>query len=360
MKIEPKAFLPVELVFNPNWWHHTAGVSFDEDFYLDSATRIRNDMTMRRVLFERYGALGLGEANPQPRPMVGSVHVAGGFVIPALLGAHIRFGANAAPQPEPMHLRPEQIDALEKPDWRHAWPMNRVIGDMDALEKEYGYIVGDLNTDGILNAAYQLCGQKLFMDFYDAPQRVRRLFTVIGELILEVAEYIHARTGSYSISVNRMAEQLTPTPFIHANCCVQMISPKSYRELQLPIEQEMAARMQPYGIHHCGSNTHAIASEYARLPVSYLEVGWGSNIARCREALPDVFLNVRLSPVRMLTCTPREIAQDTEDLLRAAGPLDRVGVCCINMDAGTPDENIFAMFEVIERYRKHGTAASHG
>lgn len=56
----------------------------------------------------------------------------------------------------------------------------------------------------------------------------------------------------------------------------------------------------------------------------------------------------------MLTCTAREIAQDTENLLRAAGQLDRVGVCCINMDAGTPDENIFAMFEVIERYRKYG------
>ena len=158
MRIEPKTFLPVELVFNPNWWHHTAGISFDESFYLDSATRAGNDVTMRRVLFERYGALGLGEANPRPRPIIGSLHVAGGFVIPALLGAHIRFDVNAAPQPEPMHLAPEQIDGFEKPDWRSAWPMNRLIAGMDALEEEYGYLVGDLNTDGLLNAAYQLCG----------------------------------------------------------------------------------------------------------------------------------------------------------------------------------------------------------
>jgi len=232
--------------------------------------------------------------------------------------------------------------------------MNRLIADMDVLEEQYGYVVGDLNTDGLLNAAYHLYGQNLFADFYDAPQRAHRLLEIIGELIVEVAEYIHARTGSYSISVNRMAEQLTPTPFIHANCSVQMISPKSYREMQLPIEQKMAERMQPYGIHHCGSNTHLVASEYAKLPVSYVEVGWGSDVARCREALPDVFLNLRLSPVRMLNGTPREIAQDTDDLLRAARPLERVGVCCINMDAGTPDENIFAMFEAIERYRKYG------
>jgi uroporphyrinogen-III decarboxylase len=356
VRIEPKTFLPVELVFNPNWWRQTAGISFDEGFYLDSATRIANDMTMRRVLFEQYGAWGLGEADPRPRPIIGSVHVAGGFVIPALLGAHIRFGAEAAPQPEPMHVTPEQIDALEKPDWQHMWPMNRLIADMDALEAEFGYVAGDLNTDGVLNAAYHLCGQQLFADFYDAPQRARRVLETIGELIVEVAEYVHARTGSYSISVNRMAELLSPTPFIHSNCSVQMISPKSYRQMQLPVEQKMAERMQPYGIHHCGSNTHIVASEYARLPVSYVEVGWGSDVARCREALPDVILNLRLNPVRMLTCTAAEITRDTEYLLGAAAPLDRVGVCCINMDAGTPDENILAMFEVIERFRRQETS----
>jgi uroporphyrinogen-III decarboxylase len=354
MQVACKTFLPLELVFNPNWWHTATGISFDESFYLDAATRIRNDVTMRRALHERYDALGLGEADRQPRPIIGSLHVAGGFVIPALLGARIRFDLNAAPQPEPFHLAAEQIDKFEKPDWRSMWPMNRLIADMDTLEKQYGCVVGDLNTDGLLNAAYHLYGQDLYADFYAAPERVRRLLDQIGELIVEVAEYIHSCTGSYSLSVNRMAGQLTPAPFIHAYCSVQMISPKSYHALQLPIEQKMAERMQPYGIHHCGSNMHVIASEYAQMPLAYVEAGWGSDPARCRSLLPDAFLNLRLSPVRMLTCTPREIAEDTDNLLHAAQPLEHVGICCVNMDAGTPDDNIFAMFEVIERYRRYG------
>ena len=78
-------FLPFELVFNPHWWHRTAGIDFDEPFYLDPVKRIENDVIMRRVLYERFGSMGLGEADPQPRPIVGSAHVAGGFVIPALL-----------------------------------------------------------------------------------------------------------------------------------------------------------------------------------------------------------------------------------------------------------------------------------
>jgi uroporphyrinogen-III decarboxylase len=354
MEITPDTFLPLELVFNPNWWHHAAGISFDEKFYLDAATRIQNDVTMRRVLNERYGALGLGEAHPQPRPIIGSVHVAGGFVIPALLGSRIRFEVNAAPQPEPMHLTAEQIEKFEMPDWQNQWPMKQIIADMDALETKYGYVVGDLNTDGLLNAAYHLYGQNLFADFYDAPDRARRLLDLIGELIVEVASYIQRRTGSSSISVNRMAERLTPTPFIHANCSVQMISPKSYRAMQFPTEQRIAERLQPFGIHHCGSNLHIVAPEYAKLSPAFVDVGWGSDVARCREMLPRAFLNLRLNPVRMLNCTPREIANDTQSLLRAAGSLERIGVCCVNMDHATPDENIFAMFEVIERYRTYG------
>jgi uroporphyrinogen-III decarboxylase len=347
-------FLPIELVFNPNWWHRTAGISFERPFYFDAATRIANDVTMRRVLHQRFRDLGPGEADPQPRPVAGSLHVAGGFVIPALLGAEIRFSPDEAPQPLPVHLTQEDVERLEKPDFRATWPMQELIAGWDALEAQYGCLIGDLNTDGLLNAAYHFCGQNLFVDFYEAPARVRRLLEIIGELIVDVALYVRQRTGSCSIAVNRMAAHVDPRLFVHANCSVQMISPKSYRELQLPIEQRMAARIQPFGIHHCGDNMHRLAPVYAELGIAFADVGWGSDVAACRAALPNTFLNLRLSPVRMLTCTPQEMAADAEKLLRAAGSLDKAGLCCINMDYGTPDDNLFAVHEVVERYRRYG------
>jgi uroporphyrinogen-III decarboxylase len=223
---------------------------------------------------------------------------------------------------------------------------------MDELQARFGYVIGDVNTDGLLNAAYHLYGQNLFADFYDAPERAGRIMNIIGDLIADVASYFQSRTSSFSISVNRQVSHLTPTPFLHANCSVQMISPKSYRTMQLPIEQKMAERMQPFGIHHCGDNLHLIAGEYAKLNPSFVDVGWGSYVAQVRQKLPNAFLNLRLSPVRMLECSPQEIAQDAETLLREARSLENIGVCCINMDAGTPDENIFAMYEVVEKYRK--------
>lgn len=347
-------FLPVEVAFNPNWWYHAANISFEEPFYFDAATRIKNDVTMRRVLYERFGDIGLGEADPQPRPVIGSPFVAGGFVVPALFGAEITFEANAAPQPNPLNLTVEQIDQLDYPNFRETWPMTQLIADMDAMEEEYGYLIGDFNTDGLLNAAYHLYGQQLFIDFYEAPQRLRRLFDIIGRVIVDVALYVRERTGSCSISVNRMVERVDPTLFLHANCSVQMVSPKSYRDVHFEAELNMAQRIQPFGIHHCGNNLHRIAPEYADLPATFYDVGWESDVAECRRALPDAFFNLRLSPIRMLQCTPQEIAADTEKLLQAAGPLEKAGVCCINMDHGTPDENIFAMAEVVDRYRRYG------
>lgn len=344
-------FIPIELVFNPNWWYQTANISFDRSFYFDPETRIRNDVIMRRVLHERFGKMGPGDPDPQPRPIIGSQHVAGGFVIPALLGAEIQFEKDAAPQPLPMEMDIEQIEAFVKPDFRTTWPMNEFIEQMDALEAEWGYVVGGMNTDGLLNAAYHFYGQDLFLDFYEAPDRVRRLLDIIGELIVDVALYLRQRTGDCSISVNRMVEHVDPQLFFHANCSVQMISPKSYRHIQLSTEKRMAERILPYGIHHCGDNLHKIAPVYAELPLTMVDVGWGSDVAAVREALPDAFLNLRLNPVRMLQATPQEIAADTESLLKAAGPLERAGVCCINMDYGTPDDNIFAMYQVVERYR---------
>jgi uroporphyrinogen-III decarboxylase len=351
--VNPSAeYLPIELVFNPKWWYQTAGIAFDEPFYLDPGQRIENDVIMRRVLYERYGALGMGDPDPAPRPVIGSMHVAGGFVIPALLGCEIRFEQDAAPQPLPRHLSGAEIDALEKPDFRALWPMDELIAQMDVLKREWGYVVGDLNTDGLLNAAYHLYGQELYVDFYQNPRRVEHLLTMIGDLIVDLALYLRERTGSSSISVNRMVERVDRRMFFHANCSVQMISPKSYRAMHLPIEQGMAARIAPFGVHHCGNNLHRIASAYAELPLMMVGVGWGSDVAKVRAALPDAFLNLRLSPVRMLQESPAAIAADTAMLLDAAAPLDKVGICCINMDYGTPDENLLAMYEVVKRYRR--------
>ena len=187
------------------------------------------------------------------------------------------------------------------------------------------------------------------------PSACGRVLDVIADLIVEVASYVRERTGSCSIAVNRMVERVDPRLFLHANCSVQMISPA-----QLPRRCSCRSSSAWQTLSGPSASTTAAPTctrsrrRTRELDLAFADVGWGSDVAACRAALPDTFLNLRLSPIRMLQCTPAEIAADAEQLLQAAGPLDQVGLCCINMDYGTPDDNIFAVYEVVERYRRYG------
>lgn len=361
MRLKVDSFLPFEVVFNPNWWYHTAGISFDKPFYFDAKTRESNDVLMRRVLFEKYGKFGLGEENPKPRPVIGSEHVAGGFVIPAMMGAEIRFSDHEAPQPVNKSMDAAAIETWKHPNFEETWPMTELIESWNQQEKEYGYLCGDLDTDGVLNTAYLFYGPDLFTDMLENPEVPTQFMREIGALIVETANYICKRAGSYAISLNRAACHLSPAPFIHANCSVQMISPRLYEKVHLPIEMEMAGQISPFGIHHCGVHMERYAKAYSKLNASFFDVGWESDPQKCRELLPDAFLNLRLNPVRMLRETAQEAAADAEYLLSSVGPLDNVGICCINMDYGTPEENIAAVYEVIEKYRHDSTKGmTHG
>jgi len=91
---------------------------------------------------------------------------------------------------------------------------------------------------------------------------------------------------------------------------------------------------------------HQVAESYAKIPgAAFFDVGWGSDVAACRSALPDAFLNLRLSPVKMAKCAPGDVRADAERLVRQAAPYDRAGLCCVNMDGTVSDENVQALID---------------
>jgi hypothetical protein len=341
--------IPVNLVFSPSWWFHHYGVSFEEPFYLDTETRIRNDVLMRQALHDRFG---LGRPDPQPRPVIGSRHIAGGFVVPALLGVEPRFSRDQAAWPVPLHLDRQSALSLRVPDLRSTWPMDVLIRQMDELERQFGYVTGDLNTAGLLNTAIELRGQQFFLDLLEDAELADHVLGVVAVTQAAVAAYVKSRTGTCAISTNRSVLDADPATYLTSNCSVQMISPALYQTRVLPFEQYLADRLQPYGIHHCGNNLQRYTKAYSQVSPRFFDVGWGSDVARSSADLPDAFLNLRLSPVRMLQLSEREIHDDILGLLRAAGRRDCVGICCINMDRDTPDPNVRAMFRAVVDYQE--------
>ncbi len=352
MNLKPQQLLPVDVIFNPHWWHTHFGLDFREPFHFEPQVRVESEQRMRQALHDRFGDLDLGEANAQPRPVVGPVHLSIGFAVQAMLGCAVRFSTDAAPWILCAELDDEQVWALEVPDIETTSPMREIIAMMDALEAEFGYLEGDACWDGVQNIALDLRGQQLFLDYYDHPELVHHLFDVIARTTYRVADYFRRRTGTNSISNNRIVASVDPRLNLHCNCSVQMISRATYEEYLLPYECWLAERLQPYGIHHCGDNLEHVVEAYARVPaLAFVDVGWGSDVAACRAALPDAFFSLRLNPARLLTQTPGEVRVDVQRLLAQAGPVDKLALCCISIDADTPDENVRAIFEAAQRYR---------
>ncbi len=353
--IASRTFLPVQVVFHPSWWHRHYGMTFDEAFFFDPCRRVEDERKMRVALNDRFGDLGLGEENTVPRPVIGPVNIAAGWLPSGVLGCAIRYYDHASPQVIAANMSDEEIMALETPDLETNPLFSKLIAMMNMLEAQYGYLEGDVNWEGLLNVALNLRGSQLFADFYENPALARHLLDIVATTLKKITAYVRERTGSTSIAVNRIVGAVDSRISLHPNCSVQMISPKMYHEFLLSYEQELARELYPYGVHHCGVDMHKVAKEYAQVEgLEFFDVGWGSDVAACRAALPDAFFSLRLSPIRVATLTPADVAADVEGLLRAAGPLEQAGLCCINLDDTTPDENVRAIFEVSERYRRYG------
>lgn len=355
MRIESKTFLPVEIVFHPNWWHRETGISFDRDHFFNPDRRVNDEMKMRRALWERFGSFGYGEEHPRPEPVAGPVHLAAGFMISSLWGCSIRYFENNSPVVEPRNLTLAELDAMDAPDPEENRDFRDLFALIRALRERFGYVAGDIGWGNLQNLALDLLGHEIFLAYYDDPGAVHRIYDKMNRSTVEILSRIRVETGTTSISVNRSVERVEPTINLQSNCSVQMISNAMYEEFLLPHEIELSRRLQPYGIHHCGDNMHTVAEGYSKVrEACFFDVGWGADISRCRELIPDAFFNVRLSPVKIQNCTPDEVERDLVGLLEHAGDLSRVGVCCINMDHGTPDENVARIFEVVERYRRIG------
>ena len=355
MRIESKTFLPVEIVFHPNWWYNRAGITFDRDYFFNPDRRVKDEMKMRRYLWEKFGQFNYGEENPKPRPVIGPVHLAAGFMISSLWGCTIRYYENNSPVVESRHMTIEELDAMQPPDPEENPDFRDLFRLIKELKSRFGYVEGDIGWGNLQNLALDMTGHEIFLAYYDNPAAVHRIYDKMNRNIIEVLNLIREETGTTSISVNRSVGKVDPAINLQSNCSVQMISNETYEEFLLPHELTLSKRLQPYGIHHCGDNMHQVAPGYSKVKEAcFFDVGWGADIAYCRRLIPDAFFNIRLSPVKIQTCKPDEVEADMVRLLENAGDLSKVGVCCINMDYGTPDENVSRIFEVAERYRQYG------
>jgi len=346
-------YLPVDMSLLPSWWNGNYGLTFERDYYYEPKRRVSQEQQMRHLLYERFGDLGIGQKNAPRRPIVGPQLVGGCYLTQEILGCEIVYNEKAPPWVEPRNLSEKEAWALQVPeDFDNNPAMRNVLNLLDALEDEFGYLQGDVPLHGIANIAIDLRGHEYFIDLVERQDLADHMHTVISKTIYEQAKRLKARTGSCSMCINRVISHFSPSTFMSPNCSLQMISPKMYEKQILKHDMWLTERLQPAGFHHCGNNAHLFAPLYALTGATFLDIGYGSDIASCRKALPEAWLSLRMDPRKMQWGTPEETEVEVKKLLDAHGsPWNKVAVWCSSLDYGTPDESIRAMFKTVAEYR---------
>lgn len=341
----------VDVMFDASWWHEFYGIAFDEDYVrAHPMHRAELEGKMRRALHDRFGSVGLGSPTDEPVPVISTQMTPLNYIVGEVFGCGTYFAAGSTPCTIPLRLGARKLEELRAPDVMNTPVMCKLAEDMDRLEREFGRVIGDINPQGVLNNAMCVADSEIFILFLTDPDLARRILRIVTQTMTEVIGFIRSRTGTSSISVTNIVEQVDPRLFVTSNCSTTMISPENYRDFLLECDQALADSLPPFGIHHCGFDLQKMAPEYSKVRgLEFLEVGWGSDLRSVREVFPDIHLNARYSPVRMRTATPDVIYREVGQLIDAGRPLEKLSISILGLDDKVPDENVIAFFEAADR-----------
>lgn len=282
--------------------HERFGFDFGERYHLDLDYRIRTTMEIDRAVFEAYGPLGLGFENPVPRA---SIEPFGHRFLPAMYGCQTGYAPDAEPWGQPRHLSDEEILAL--PPWtverfEHSQPVQVLLGQIERLKERYAaYRVPPQefhphyralsslqNLGSVINTAFSIQGQDLFLQYATEPELVGRLYDNIAQLMLLALEYFPRVDGWPLRDI-----------FI-GNCTVAMISPAQYAAVNEPHDRRLMAYARQIGARfmlHQDSKASAHLENYARFEyLQALDLGQDTDFEKLARLFPKAAVNCILFP----------------------------------------------------------------
>ena len=304
---------------------------------------------MENALFERWGKYGLGGDHDESKPVIGAIHLAAGFFVSAMMGCEVIFQEAGSPM---IRLDSRPINSF-MPENAFKSQIFRDFTEMcETLQSRFGYLCGDIDWNGVLNNTLDLFGADLFLLVQDDPPKLHALFDKVALVCERFFSHIRSLTGTTSTAVNRSVSHFSKSVLLHSECTHTMIAVPTYEDFLLRYDRTWAKRYPPYGIHYCGSDLERFIEPLKKVSnLSFLDVGWGSDVRAIRTAFPDTFLNIRLSPVELASYTQDELRQIVRNLVIDAGSPWLTGVCCINVDDGVSDDKITTILETVTELR---------
>lgn len=97
----------------------------------------------------------------------------------------------------------------------------------------------------------------------------------------------------------------------------------------------------------CPLTMEHVVEGYREVPgLKFAAVGAFSDIKRVREVLPDIFLNLRYSPVRLKDVSYEELKDDVEKMIEAGYAKGLVSISCVGIGDDVPDNKVREFLQV--------------
>jgi hypothetical protein len=335
----------VSMGFEPAWYSRRCEVTFTDQWHRDPEYRRQTLKAMKAELVRAFPGVPYWDLeNNQDLATISGVY--GAYPIPHAFGIPLIYGEDRWPALDPeRRLSLEEIETLEADKVLQSPVVEDILRQMDIIQQKWGKIHGYLNWQGVLNNAFNLRGQEIFLDMFDKPELVRQFFTVITDVMIGLAQEVQERQRLSGFAVDQ---------FSVSNCVMNMISPQAHAEFVRPFDKKIAESFERFGVHTCNWDVTPYIEVLAELPkLGYLDMGMMSDMRRVRETFPDTYRAVLYSPVKLQEGSPEEIRKDMEKIYNDLGPCDLV---MADIQASTPDERVQALLDICEDIAKRGSS----
>ena len=195
-------------------------------------------------------------------------------------GCDIYYQADQAPAAIVLDDPAGRIEGLDLPDFAESDVTRRAMADAKLLRNRYGTCEGQFNGGSPLNNAVSVLGEEILAAIIERPAAAQRVLRLMGQALLTTFDRV-------TVPINRLNREGKPALGGLGNCPVCMISPQSYREVVLPVDQWYLDQIDGRGLHHCG-RFDPYAEVYKGLRPSSLQIGYTSDRRISRQAFPDV------------------------------------------------------------------------
>lgn len=323
--------------FSEAWFNRHYGMDFGQRYYTDPIFRTEQDQMALRLVHERFGALGLGQADPKPQP---HLEICGHRFLPALLGCEVIYQSDQAPAVT--HLpagSPREIAAITKPDLAANRWAREFRQQAKTLIGRYGQVDATINHGGPLNVATNVLGSEAFLCLAEPTEEFRAFLRMIADLCLETYDELTLPFNPH-LGPDRQ--------LFLGNCPVMMLDPATYRDEVFPTDQYLRARVKKFGLHHCGSMDRYLGHYQALGPCEYIEVGWGSAVAKVREAFPTTTLDLMINIPAVQAMPLDRLTETLWEMASQAAPQALVrDIFMADIGADVPDATIQSFVEAV-------------